>query len=270
MSHHYEPWFRSSHPNSSNEDGSTPLWWDLHAGSSWMDFPHNQGGLQSPTNPSGLQTSLGSYASDHQLCGPPSHLLPSNQHLVAQDGFKQLESIQESPSFDQTQDGAARPKGSRRSVPRSSGQAACRCPNCLEAERVGTCTDGTRKKHLHNCHIPGCGKAYSKTSHLKAHLRWHSGDRPFVCNWLFCGKRFTRSDELQKHLQTHTGTKKYSCHMCTRVFIRVDHLNKHMKTHEGARDGAESENKGTPASLEPPLKGSRDPEGIASCSGQPN
>ena len=35
--------------------------------------------------------------------------------------------------------------------------------------------------------------------------RWHSGERPFACNWLFCGKRFTRSDELQRHKRTHTG-----------------------------------------------------------------
>lgn len=61
------------------------------------------------------------------------------------------------------------------------------------------------KKKQHICHIPGCGKVYGKTSHLRAHLRWHSGERPFVCNWMFCGKRFTRSDELQRHRRTHTG-----------------------------------------------------------------
>ncbi|NXH60504.1 SP6 factor, partial [Rhabdornis inornatus] len=124
------------------------------------------------------------------------------------------------------------------------GQAACRCPNCQEAERGGPCPEGVKRKHLHNCHIPGCGKAYAKTSHLKAHLRWHSGDRPFVCNWLFCGKRFTRSDELQRHLQTHTGAKKFSCPVCGRVFMRSDHLGKHMKTHDGGKDGAEPEGKG--------------------------
>ncbi|XP_009462932.1 PREDICTED: transcription factor Sp6 [Nipponia nippon] len=123
-------------------------------------------------------------------------------------------------------------------------RAACRCPNCQEAERGGPCPEGVKRKHLHNCHIPGCGKAYAKTSHLKAHLRWHSGDRPFVCNWLFCGKRFTRSDELQRHLQTHTGAKKFACPICGRVFMRSDHLGKHMKTHDGGKDGGEPEVKG--------------------------
>ncbi|NXP82665.1 SP6 factor, partial [Tricholaema leucomelas] len=112
-------------------------------------------------------------------------------------------------------------------------------------ERGGPCPEGAKRKHLHNCHIPGCGKAYAKTSHLKAHLRWHSGDRPFVCNWLFCGKRFTRSDELQRHLQTHTGAKKFACPVCGRVFMRSDHLGKHMKTHDGGKDGGEPEVKGT-------------------------
>jgi len=64
--------------------------------------------------------------------------------------------------------------------------------------------DPTKKKQ-HICHMEGCGKVYGKTSHLRAHLRWHTGERPFVCNWIFCGKRFTRSDELQRHRRTHTG-----------------------------------------------------------------
>lgn len=104
----------------------------------------------------------------------------------------------------------------------------CRCPNCQDLSGITTST----KKKQHACHVPGCGKMYGKTSHLKAHLRWHSGERPFVCNWLFCGKSFTRSDELQRHLRTHTGEKRFACQECGKRFMRSDHLSKHSKTHE--------------------------------------
>ncbi|XP_074517723.1 transcription factor Sp3-like isoform X2 [Sebastes fasciatus] len=107
-------------------------------------------------------------------------------------------------------------------------RVACTCPNCKESGGRGS---GMGKKKQHICHIAGCGKVYGKTSHLRAHLRWHSGERPFVCNWMFCGKRFTRSDELQRHRRTHTGEKKFVCTECSKRFMRSDHLAKHIKTH---------------------------------------
>ena len=127
-------------------------------------------------------------------------------------------------------------------------RVACTCPNCINGVNAKVVNDdGTIKKKQHICHYHACGKVYGKTSHLRAHLRWHTGERPFVCQWLFCGKRFTRSDELQRHLRTHTGEKRFVCPECFKRFMRSDHLSKHSKTHqksrEKAKDDEDSDNK---------------------------
>ncbi|XP_055312469.1 zinc finger protein 1-like [Sitodiplosis mosellana] len=126
---------------------------------------------------------------------------------------------------DQNDEPVIEPKVSRKGLNSNAGKR--RDGSRKQDRRKIPRNKAAKKRTVHKCHV--CGYVTSHKSHLNAHIRSHTGDRPYKCDQ--CSKSFTFKCNLNQHKKVHSGEKRFECSVCFKSFAQKNNLNGHFRTH---------------------------------------
>lgn len=122
------------------------------------------------------------------------------------------------------------------------------CDICSQNFRLKHHLTGHRKRHTTNgdqerkftCDI--CSESFKLKQILTAHLKMHrtkAEKEKYRCK--ICEKQFSQCN-LDAHLKYHSGNRPFACQQCEKRFVHKGDLGRHMKMHERQKNKNENEN----------------------------
>jgi uncharacterized Zn-finger protein len=79
-----------------------------------------------------------------------------------------------------------------------------------------------------------CNMGFNRKEHVTFHERFHTDEKPYVCQFDSCNWKFVKKSDLYRHNQTHRGRKPFRCGYmgCKSKYTKLDDLINHKTIHQ--------------------------------------